>query len=137
MILDCPRGLYITTFSGVLDQVITNLTMNALHHGFSENNGGTISIEVSEHGSDNLCLKFSDNGCGIPIENRSKIFDPFFTTRRNKGGTGLGLNILFNLVTHKMRGTVNLVDEQQNQTTFAIILPREIDQLEENEDTAQ
>ena len=137
MILDCPRALYITTFSGALDQVITNLTMNALHHGFSENTGGTIIIEVSEQVDDNLRVKFSDNGCGIPIENRGKIFDPFFTTRRNEGGTGLGLNILFNLVTHKMRGTVNLSDEQLSQTIFEIMLPKDIEQLEANEDIAQ
>ncbi len=136
MTLDCPHTLYITTFSGALDQVITNLTMNALHHGFSENTGGTIIIEVSEQADDSVRLKFSDNGCGIPIENRRKIFDPFFTTRRNEGGTGLGLNILFNLVTHKMRGTFNLSDEQQNQTIFEIMLPKDIDQLEADEDTA-
>ena len=136
MILDCPRALYMTTFSGALDQVITNLTMNALRHGFAEISGGTISIEVSELPEDKLCLKFSDNGCGIPEDNRSKIFDPFFTTRRNEGGTGLGLNILFNLVTHKMRGTVNLSDEKNNQTIFVIMLPKDIDQLETNEETA-
>ena len=136
MILDCPHALYMTTFSGALDQVITNLTMNALRHGFAEISGGTISIEVSELPEDKLCLKFSDNGSGIPEDNRSKIFDPFFTTRRNEGGTGLGLNILFNLVTHKMHGTVSLATEQQNQTIFEIMLPKDIDQSELDEEAS-
>lgn len=127
MILDCPHTISMTTFPGSLDQVITNLTMNAIHHGFYERDGGTISIEVSEQPDDTVRIKFSDNGYGIPEENRSKIFDPFFTTRRYEGGTGLGLNILYNLVTHKMNGSVNLSDKQEKGTAFIITLPMKID----------
>lgn len=134
MLLDCPRTITMTTFPGALDQVITNLTMNTIHHGFADKDGGSINIEVVEQPNDTLCLKFSDNGCGIPEENRSKIFDPFFTTRRYEGGTGLGLNILYNLITHKMLGTVSLSSRHENGATFVINLPKKIDAQERVEE---
>lgn len=137
MILNCPRTLRMTTFPGALNQVITNLTMNAIHHGFADKDGGTISIDVSEQPDDSFCLKFSDNGCGIPEENRSKIFDPFFTTRRYEGGTGLGLNILYNLVSHKMHGSVSLSSRHESGATFVINLPKIITVTEVSVDQNQ
>ena len=115
-----------TTYSGVLDQIITNLAMNSIHHGLEDVPNGMISIEVKASGDNMLRLIFSDNGWGVPEENRNKIFNPFFTTRRNLGGTGLGLNILYNLVHHKLQGAVKLaesnVDDNQG-ATFVITLP--------------
>lgn len=126
MFIECPAALQVTTYPGVLDQVITNLTMNSIHHGLEDTHNGMIRIEVMQTDENNLRLVFSDNGVGIPKENRRKVFEPFFTTRRNKGGTGLGLNILYNLVTHKMKGTVKLLDDKVHGASFVISLPRTI-----------
>ena len=126
MLLECPKNISMTTYSGVLDQIITNLAMNSIHHGLENVPNGMISIDVKATENNLLRLVFSDNGWGVPEENRNKIFNPFFTTRRNLGGTGLGLNILYNLVYHKLQGTVKLVDnnDADNQgATFVITLP--------------
>ncbi|RKZ73552.1 MAG: sensor histidine kinase, partial [Gammaproteobacteria bacterium] len=65
----------------------------------------------------------SDDGCGIPPENLDKIFEPFFTTARIQGGTGLGLHIVFNLVTQKLQGTINVQSEIGVGTTFILNFP--------------
>jgi signal transduction histidine kinase len=123
LLLECPTTLKITTYPGVLDQVITNLVMNSIYHGLEGVQNGIIKIDIKLAGDDGLRMVFSDNGCGILEENRKKIFEPFFTTRRNKGGTGLGLNILYNLVNHKMQGTVKLSDDIVQGAAFEIMLP--------------
>jgi signal transduction histidine kinase len=123
LLLECPTTLKITTYPGVLDQVITNLVMNSIYHGLEGVQNGIIKVDIKLAGDDGLRMVFSDNGCGIPVDNRKKIFEPFFTTRRNKGGTGLGLNILYNLVNHKMQGKVKLSDDIVQGAAFEITLP--------------
>jgi signal transduction histidine kinase len=63
------------------------------------------SVYAEGKETDLIELRFSDNGTGIPQENLAKIFDPFFTTMRGRGGSGLGLNIIHNLVTGPLQGT--------------------------------
>jgi signal transduction histidine kinase len=53
-----------------------------------------------------------------------QAFDPFFTTRRNEGGTGLGLHIVYNLVTQQLGGRMMLDSRLGQGTTFRIIIPR-------------
>ncbi|MDY6901257.1 MAG: ATP-binding protein, partial [Cyanobacteriota bacterium] len=72
---------------------------------------------------DKVNIEYSDDGCGIPPKNLSKIFEPFFTTARNQGGTGLGLHIVYNLVTQKIQGTIDVKSEVNLGTIFTIALP--------------
>jgi signal transduction histidine kinase len=82
-------------------------------------------VHVTESGPD-VILVCSDNGKGIPEEHQSKIFDPFFTTRRNKGGTGLGLSVTYNLIVQTLRGKVTMTSKLGEGAVFTVRLPRDV-----------
>ncbi|MFA7429781.1 MAG: AAA family ATPase [Rhodospirillaceae bacterium] len=125
VIADCPPDLDVEGMPGALSQVLTNLVVNALTHAYGPGDSGTLRITVSQPDPDTVDLHFADDGRGIPPEYRDRIFDPFFTTRRGQGGSGLGLHIVFNLVTAMMGGTVILESpEGRSGTTFRIRFPR-------------
>jgi signal transduction histidine kinase len=77
---------------------------------------------------------FSDNGVGMTPDVQRQAFDPFFTTRRNEGGTGLGLHIVYNLVTQQLGGRMMLDSRLGQGTTFRIIMPRAAKGGQETED---
>lgn len=117
--VDCDPEITIRSYPGVLSQVLTNLVMNALVHAYEPEDTGVITICVTavENG---LQLLFRDDGKGIPPEAISRIFDPFFTTRRNAGGSGLGLHIVYNLVTQQLGGRIRVHSELGAGTEFTI-----------------
>jgi signal transduction histidine kinase len=105
--VDCPRGILMDSMPGALSQVMTNLVMNALLHGFAGRKGGAISI----HGEvDDACviLRVSDNGIGMHDADLRRMFDPYFTTKRGSGGSGLGAHIVLSQVTEVLRGTIQV-----------------------------
>lgn len=120
--IDCPGSLEMDSFPGALSQVVANLVMNALMHAFEDGQPGEMTLAARAVG-DWLELRFADNGCGIPAEHLPRIFDPFFTTRRGAGGSGLGLNIVYNLVTHKLGGSIVCRSKPGMGTTFIITIP--------------
>ncbi|MBS1157232.1 MAG: hypothetical protein H6R07_3156 [Proteobacteria bacterium] len=123
MKIDCPEKIEVDGYPGALSQVITNMVTNSLHHAFEPGQPGTMSISASmEHGA--VKIIFSDNGRGILPENMHRIFDPFFTTQRGSGGSGLGLHIVYNLVTQTMGGTIAVTSSPGNGATFTIAFPR-------------
>jgi two-component system, NtrC family, sensor kinase len=83
---------------------------------------GAIALAASEDGT-NVVLTVTDNGRGIEPENLSKIYDPFFTTQRGSGGTGLGLHIVFNIVTETLRGSIDCRSTPGLGTTFIVTIP--------------
>jgi signal transduction histidine kinase len=111
----------IDSYPGAFSQIITNLVMNSLDHGFDESQQGRITIS-SNMNRDQLNLEISDNGRGIPKEDLNKIFEPFFTTD-NKMGTGLGLHIVYNLVTQRLNGAIFCESEPGQGTRFKISIP--------------
>ncbi|QWR76963.1 sensor histidine kinase [Candidatus Magnetomonas plexicatena] len=120
--LECPPDIEINSYPGALAQIITNFIMNSLMHAYNETGKGAITIEISKS-DDSFTLKYSDDGKGIPEENLSKIFNPFFTTNRAGGGTGLGLHILYNLITQTFKGTINCESIVGKGTTFTVTIP--------------
>lgn len=114
--------LVITTYPGALAQILTNLVLNSLIHGFDNRAAGQIHINVVAR-NDHIVLCYADNGKGIPPELRSKVFEPFFTTRRDQGGSGLGLHILYNLVTRTLGGSVRLDAAADGGVLFVIEFP--------------
>jgi signal transduction histidine kinase len=122
--VECSPLIQINGYPGTLYQIISNLVMNSLKHGFTENKKGIISIHVKKLEKE-LELVFSDNGCGIPEQDQKHIFEPFFTTKRSQGGTGLGLNLVYNLVKHKLEGNISFKSKKQEGTTFFITFPVE------------
>jgi signal transduction histidine kinase len=119
----CPSGIELDSFPGSLGQVLTNLIMNSIVHAYGPEQVGHLSIAVSLPRRDTVRLVFSDDGRGIPPENLSRIFDPFFTTGRERGGTGLGLHIVYNLVTVGLQGSIDVESMPGQGTFFTVDLP--------------
>ncbi len=104
---------------GVLSQILINLSINSLVHAYRPEDSGRIHIEYLQE-NDGRVLVFRDDGCGIPEEMQDRIFEPFFTTGRGNGNTGLGLSIIYNLVTDVLKGEINCISHKGGGTTFRI-----------------
>ncbi len=117
--INCAEDMGITSYPGALSQILTNLIMNSLIHGFKDKREGDIEINVEKEG-ELLELDYKDNGCGISSECIGKIFEPFYTTGKDKGYTGLGLNVVYNLVTSKLNGSINCESELGKGVRFII-----------------
>ncbi|HWL30734.1 MAG TPA: HAMP domain-containing sensor histidine kinase [Xanthobacteraceae bacterium] len=123
--VEVPPVLLVNTYAGAYGQVLTNLFLNAAAHAFRDNQSGHVAIAVHPVGDD-VEITFSDDGAGMNEEVLRQAFDPFFTTRRSEGGTGLGLHIVYNIVTQQLGGVITLKSEPGQGTTFRIIMPRTI-----------
>ncbi|CAO3415211.1 ATP-binding protein [Azospirillum argentinense] len=108
VVIDCPAGLWVDSYPGALFQVLTNLTMNAVVHAYPDGRAGTLTVAVTRPNPQEVELRFCDDGCGIPAAHLGRVFDPFFTTRRGEGGSGLGLHIVYNIVTTRLRGSIRV-----------------------------
>jgi signal transduction histidine kinase len=122
--LEVPENLVIDGYPGSYGQILTNLFLNAVNHAFPDGRSGTITISAKPRGSDDVEIIFSDDGAGMTPDVQRQAFDPFFTTRRNEGGTGLGLHIVYNLVTQQLGGRMMLDSRLGQGTTFRIIMPK-------------
>lgn len=122
--VDCEPNLTMNSYPGPYGQVLTNLFLNAVAHAFPDGKPGAVDIKVRGSGKDNVEILFSDNGCGMSLDVRRRAFDPFFTTRRDQGGTGLGLHIVYSIVTNRLGGRLHLDSQQGGGTRIQIILPR-------------
>jgi len=122
--VDVPEGLVVDGFPGSYGQILTNLFLNATNHAFPNGRAGAITISARPRGNDDIEIIFADNGAGMTPDVQRQAFDPFFTTRRNEGGTGLGLHIVYNLVTQQLGGRMMLESRLGQGTTFRIIMPR-------------
>jgi signal transduction histidine kinase len=122
--IDVPEGLVIDGYPGAYGQILTNLFLNAANHAFPDGRAGAITITARPRGADDVEIIFADNGAGMTPDVQRQAFDPFFTTRRNDGGTGLGLHIVYNLVTQQLGGRMMLESRLGQGTTFRIIMPR-------------
>jgi len=120
--IDCPEDLEMVVDPSALSQVIRNLTMNSLIHGFEDINDGTIDIHVKKQ-NEKVFIEYTDDGKGIKSDIKSRMFEPFFTTKRNQGGTGLGLSIVHSAVTQTMSGEIRIDERQQNGLKYEIELP--------------
>ena len=121
--VNCAADIELDSYSGAFAQILTNLVMNSLAHAFDVNDSGCIDI-CAVLNNDILIMEFSDDGKGIRPEYLSKIFDPFFTTQLGKGGSGLGLNIVFNLIVKKLGGSINVESRLGKGVHFTIRIPR-------------
>ncbi len=121
--VEIPDGLWLDSYPGLYGQVLTNLFLNSVTHAFEEGKGGTIRLRAKAIGGTQVEITFEDDGRGMPPETRRRAFEPFFTTRRSEGGTGLGLHIVYNLVTHRLGGRITLESTVGFGTQFRIVLP--------------
>ncbi|SNY60286.1 Signal transduction histidine kinase [Arsukibacterium tuosuense] len=122
LLVHCPDNIEMDSYPGTIGQIITNFTQNAVVHGFKDRNSGEITIRCRQLEA-KVEIVFADNGAGISNEHIERIFDPFFTTNRHQGGTGLGLHIVFNLITQKLGGSVKVSSTPGEGTRFTLLLP--------------
>ncbi|WP_133153803.1 HAMP domain-containing sensor histidine kinase, partial [Vibrio sp. 10N.261.55.A7] len=110
---------------GVLTQIVSNLVMNSINHAFEDVDDAAISIAFCLVDT-NIVLEYKDNGIGVPSELHQKIFEPFFTSKRGKGGSGLGLNLVFNLIKQKLNGDLVFESQPGEGVKFVITLPQNL-----------
>lgn len=122
VLVNCPAELELDSKPGPINQILINLIMNSLIHAFEHIEQGEISIDVSI--SSNHCqLVYRDNGAGVPEAIKKRIFDPFVTTKRGEGGSGLGLHLVYNLVTQALNGKIVLDSTLGQGVHFQIDFP--------------
>jgi signal transduction histidine kinase len=124
LVVDIPPGISMNSYPGSYGQVLTNLFLNTVVHAYPDGRAGTLSVSARAVGSDDVEITVADDGVGMAEEVRRRAFDPFFTTRRDHGGTGLGLHIIFNIVTQSLGGRLVLDSAPGRGTTFRIRIPR-------------
>jgi len=117
--VSCDPDIELTSYPGAFSQILNNLIMNSLLHGFKEMQGGQICVQITRE-ADTVVFVYRDNGCGMSDEQKDKVFDPFYTTRRAKGGTGLGMSIVFNLVTQTLKGDIRVESEPGQGVCFTM-----------------
>lgn len=123
--LNIVSDIWLKSYPEVIVRVISYLIDNSVNHGFSdkESNQNIINIDITVKGSI-LTITYSDNGTGIPEGEISKVFEPFYTTKRGSGHNGLGLNIAYNLVVHKLLGMLDCRNNKlSGKTEFIITIP--------------
>lgn len=122
IVLDCDSDVEIDGYPGAMAQIVTNMVNNAIHHAFDADEPGEIIISAHME-NDMVRMVFKDNGRGIHEEHIGRVFDPFFTTRRGSGGSGLGLNIVYNLVTQTFGGSITVQSVHGQGVSFVLLFP--------------
>lgn len=122
--VNCPPTLQVFGTPGLLEQVLTNLIMNSINHGFDHGKQpGNIGIKVWQPNSNQLCIEYDDDGCGMNETTRQQVFEPFFTTNRENGGSGLGLFVIYNIITQQLAGSIHLQSTPGTGVHFHIEYP--------------
>jgi len=123
VVIDVRAEIELTTFVGAVSQVCTNLVHNALVHAFPDDRVGTVTIEIDRDGEHGALLVVRDDGVGMEPAVLRRVFDPFFTTQRGRGGSGLGMHIVHNLVTDLLGGAIEVSSTPNQGTRVTIRLP--------------
>jgi PAS domain S-box-containing protein len=122
--VQCEPNLVVKSYPGSYGQVLTNLFLNSIAHAFPDERQGVIEITASAADDNEVEIVFSDDGCGMSPDVRRQAFDPFFTTRRYQGCTGLGLHIVYSIVTDRLGGHLDLDSGPGKGTKIRMVLPR-------------
>jgi PAS domain S-box-containing protein len=122
----CSPDLDIYTKPGVIYQIVSNLVLNSLMHAYAAGQAGLISIAARRE-ADNVVLEYQDDGNGIVEQDLKRVFDPFFTTKRGQGGSGLGLNIVYNLVSSTLNGKIEIASKLGQGAKFRIVFPMKLE----------
>lgn len=128
--VDCPPDLEVDSFPGAVSQIVTNMVVNSLVHGFERDQPGNITIRARLEEDDMVAFEYGDDGAGMDEDTLAKLFDPFFTTKRGSGGSGLGAHILYNLVTGSLGGTLRVESSPGKGLQYYLRFPRKARKVE-------
>ncbi|MBJ7313808.1 ATP-binding protein [Rugamonas sp. CCM 8940] len=123
MLLSLAAEVELDSYPGALGQIVTNLVSNALAHGFDGRAEGGMRLSTALDGAGRLLLEFADDGVGMAQQQMERVFDPFFTTKLGQGGSGLGMHIVYNLVTALLGGSIELHSAPGQGCRVCIVLP--------------
>ena len=121
--LEGPDDIEIDGYPGLLSHILTNFITNSVIHGFAPGQKGALGITLSRPSPTLVELIYTDTGRGIPVRDQGRVFEPFFTTRRGIGCTGLGLHIVYNLVTGRLGGQIRLESREGGGVRFVLRFP--------------
>jgi len=121
--VDVPERIDMDSYPGALGQVIINLVQNAAVHAFEGRSHGTIEVAASASEPGWISIMVADDGIGMPENVKRRIFEPFFTTKLGQGGSGLGMHIVFNIVTTLLGGRVRVHSKPGGGSRFMVELP--------------
>ncbi|MCU7554673.1 ATP-binding protein [Alteromonas sp. ASW11-19] len=121
--IEVDPTLTVESKAGPINQILINLIMNSIIHGFEGIDDGNIDICAELMAGNKLKIVYRDDGKGIPPDIRKRIFDPFVTTKRGQGGSGLGMHLVYNLVTQALNGSISLTSEEGHGVEFIIVFP--------------
>lgn len=129
LVTDLAPGIIMDSYPGPLGQIITNFMTNALTHAFEHRDSGEMHLQTHLLDDTQVQIVFSDNGIGMSEQVQKRVFDPFFTTKLGQGGSGLGMNIVYNLVTGVLGGSIQLDSKPGEGTSFTLVVPLVAPQL--------
>jgi C4-dicarboxylate-specific signal transduction histidine kinase len=121
--IHCEGDIQVRAKAGPLNQILMNLIINSMVHAFDGRDQGQVDISFQLMNDNELEIVYTDNGCGVDADISRKIFDPFVTTKRGSGGSGLGLHLVYNLVTQVLGGNIHFFSEEDNGVEFIIRFP--------------
>lgn len=120
--VDCDSALSVEINAGAISQILSNLILNSVNHGFAEGTKGKILIEAYAK-NENIILRYRDDGKGIDEEALKLLFEPFYTTKRGEGGSGLGTHLVYNLVTSSLKGNITVKSQVGKGLAYLIKFP--------------
>lgn len=122
----CAPDLVLESFPGAVSQIVTNMVVNSLLHGFEHDQAGHIHLRAALDAEGMVDFEYGDDGAGMDAETLAKLFDPFFTTKRGSGGSGLGGHILYNLVTGALKGTLRVESSPGQGLRYYLRFPQNL-----------
>ena len=122
--VEAPPDIEMDSFPGALGQCITNFVSNSLQHAFEGRPNGRMRLVASVLDTDRVRLVYSDDGSGMTPATLKRVFDPFFTTKLGQGGSGLGMNIVYNIVHEVLGGSIVIDSAPEHGTRITLELPR-------------
>jgi signal transduction histidine kinase len=119
--INCDEYLVWNSYPGIIAQIVTNLVLNSLVHGFKDSNQGMIEFDIKRK-DQRLLIVYRDNGSGMSQQVLKQIYDPFYTTNKQMG-TGLGMHIIYNLITQKLDGNIEVKSAEGRGAEFIMDFP--------------